>query len=315
MDRFRNKQTGESYYIEFDFSSVSSALIISSATVSAKIVSTGVDVTATITTFAKQLITSPVVYVWVTGGTDGVDYQITCKATASNGAVYELEGYMLVSDTPSTISRLRNKQTGESYHVEFDFSSISASLIISSAEVTVKKVSDGTDVTATLTTAAKQLVTSPVVYVWVTGGTDGEDYEITCKATASNTAVYKSHGLMLVTDIPETADAVGPSTAKTFLEQMVDDLAVFFDVTGGFAQNAVYTPAGGAAATIPVIFDRDEIPEMGMESARLYCEAKTTDVSAAKPGDTLVIDSVTYKILNPPRHSASGISEIDLTID
>ena len=102
MDRFRNKQTGESYYIEFDFSSVSSALIISSATVSAKIVSTGVDVTATITTFAKQLITSPVVYVWVTGGTDGVDYQITCKATASNGSIYELEGLMLVADVPLT---------------------------------------------------------------------------------------------------------------------------------------------------------------------------------------------------------------------
>jgi len=102
MDRFRNKQTGESYYIEFDFSSVSSALIISSASVSAKIVSTGVDVTATITTVAKQLITSPVVYVWVTGGTDGVDYQITCKATASNGSVYELEGLMLVADVPLT---------------------------------------------------------------------------------------------------------------------------------------------------------------------------------------------------------------------
>jgi len=102
MDRFRNKQTGESYYIEFDFTSVSSALIISSASVSAKIVSTGVDVTATITTVAKQLITSPVVYVWVTGGTDGVDYQITCKATASNGSVYELEGLMLVADVPLT---------------------------------------------------------------------------------------------------------------------------------------------------------------------------------------------------------------------
>jgi len=102
MDRFRNKQTGESYYIEFDFTSVSSTLVISSATVAAKIVSTGVDVTATLTTVAKQLITSPIVYVWVTAGTDGVDYQITCKATASNGSVYELEGLMLVADVPLT---------------------------------------------------------------------------------------------------------------------------------------------------------------------------------------------------------------------
>lgn len=102
MDRFRNKQTGESYFVEFDFASISSTLTIASAVVSAKKVSDGTDVTATLTTAAKQTITSPVVYVWVTGGTDGVDYQITCKATASDGSVYELEGLMLVADVPLT---------------------------------------------------------------------------------------------------------------------------------------------------------------------------------------------------------------------
>ncbi len=112
-----------------------------------------------------------------------------------------------------------------------------------------------------------------------------------------------------------SGSGTGTAAEKTFLDQTLDDLDIFFDVTGGFAQNAVYTPAGGSAAVIPVIFTRDEIPELGMESARLYCEAKTTDVAAAKPGETIVINGVTYKILNPPRHSANGTSEIDLSID
>ena len=102
MDRFRTKQTGESYYVKFDFSSIDSSLTVSSATVSAKKVSDGSDVTATITTVAKQLIETPIVKVWVTAGSDGVEYQITCKATASNGAIYELEGLMLVADVPLT---------------------------------------------------------------------------------------------------------------------------------------------------------------------------------------------------------------------
>ena len=112
-----------------------------------------------------------------------------------------------------------------------------------------------------------------------------------------------------------SGSGTGTATAKTFLDHTLDDLDIFFDTVNGFAVNAVYTPAGGSAAVIPVIFTRDEIPELGMESARLYCEAKTTDVAAAAPGDTLVIDGVAYKILNPLRHSANGTSEIDLSID
>jgi uncharacterized phiE125 gp8 family phage protein len=102
MDRFRTKQTGESYYIEFDFSTIASTLTISSAVVSAKVVSTGVDATATITTVASQSISGQSVFVWVKAGTDGTDYLITCKATASDGSVYELEGLMLVADVPLT---------------------------------------------------------------------------------------------------------------------------------------------------------------------------------------------------------------------
>lgn len=112
-----------------------------------------------------------------------------------------------------------------------------------------------------------------------------------------------------------SGSGTGTSTVKTFLEQTQDDLAIFFDVTRGFAQNAAYTPAGGSASVIPVIFTREELPELGMESAHIYCEAKTTDVIAAKPGEAITIGGVAYKILNPPRHSANGTSEIDLSVD
>lgn len=102
MDRFRTKQTGETYKIEFDFSTIATGLTISSAVVSAKVVSTGVDVTSTITTVASQTISGTSVYVLVKAGTDGTDYLITCKATASDGSIYELEGLMLVADVPLT---------------------------------------------------------------------------------------------------------------------------------------------------------------------------------------------------------------------
>lgn len=112
-----------------------------------------------------------------------------------------------------------------------------------------------------------------------------------------------------------SGSGTGAAAAKTFLDRTLDDLAVFFDVTGGFAQNAVYTPDGGTATTIPVIFDHLEAPELGMESAQISCQAKTTDVAAAKPAETITIGGVTYKILNPPRHNTGGITEIDLSID
>ena len=63
MDRFRTKQTGEAYFIEFDFSTIASTLTISSAVTTAKVVATGVDVTDTITTAASQSIVGQSVFV------------------------------------------------------------------------------------------------------------------------------------------------------------------------------------------------------------------------------------------------------------
>jgi uncharacterized phiE125 gp8 family phage protein len=100
MDRFRTKQVAEAYYIEWDFTDLCGTATISSATVSAKIISTGADATATITTVGSQTVSSHSAFTWVKAGADGVDYQLTCVATASDGSIYELEGLMLVSNIP-----------------------------------------------------------------------------------------------------------------------------------------------------------------------------------------------------------------------
>lgn len=103
MDRFSTKQPSEAYYVEFDFESAAgSTAALVSATVAARIFSTGVDATATITTAASQVIAGQSVFVWVKAGSDATDYQITCVATASDGSIYELEGMLLVAALPLT---------------------------------------------------------------------------------------------------------------------------------------------------------------------------------------------------------------------
>jgi uncharacterized phiE125 gp8 family phage protein len=62
------------------------------------------------------------------------------------------------------------------------------------------------DATATITTVGNQSITGSKVYVWVKAGTDGTDYRITCVATASDTSVYELEGLMLVANVPLTAE-------------------------------------------------------------------------------------------------------------
>jgi hypothetical protein len=110
MERFRTKKPAEAYFVEFDFADIA-PLTVSSAVVTAKIIATGVDVTATITTAVSQSIVGTTVYVWVKAGTDGIDYQLTCLATASNGGNHQKDGLMLVQEadasaTGTTLSAL-----------------------------------------------------------------------------------------------------------------------------------------------------------------------------------------------------------------
>lgn len=97
------KQSTEAYYISFVFDDVvGTGETIASATVVALDMADDSNVTATVTDVAKQSIAAAIVYVWVKAGTDAHTYRITCTATSSLGAVYELEAILPVRNIPAT---------------------------------------------------------------------------------------------------------------------------------------------------------------------------------------------------------------------
>ena len=102
MERFESLQPLEERQFEFDFTNKLGTATVASATTTGKIVSTGVDVSATLLTVGKQSLSGQSVYLWVVGLTDGTDYQITCKAVGSDGQKVELEGLVLCSSVPAT---------------------------------------------------------------------------------------------------------------------------------------------------------------------------------------------------------------------
>ena len=90
------------------------------------------------------------------------------------------------------------------------------------------------------------------------------------------------------------------------------DLSNLFD-TNDFATEATYTVQGGSASTINVVFDKEFLDvdangEVGLASTdpRAFC--LTSDVSSASNGDTIVIDSVTYKVRIVEPDGSSGIT-------
>jgi len=81
------------------------------------------------------------------------------------------------------------------------------------------------------------------------------------------------------------------------MDQPISD---FID-TDSFGQAATYTPSGGGPASITIIFDNEfflsTIAGSGYENTNPTALCKTTDVSTATNGATLVTDSVTYYVI------------------
>lgn len=116
------------------------------------------------------------------------------------------------------------------------------------------------------------------------------------------------------TEIIRLTVAAATTSVGTFAQQILDDLDVFIN-SDEFAVVATYTPTSGSATTFSVLFDRDALSDMGMIANRYTCEAKTSDVLSAVPGETMQIAGVTYKIKEPPHHTATGTSILELSID
>ena len=89
------------------------------------------------------------------------------------------------------------------------------------------------------------------------------------------------------------------------------DFSAFFD-TNEFAETASYTPFGGSASSISVIFDKPfqavslETGQVDLEDIKPTVYVKTTDVSSVAHGDQLVINSVTYQVIGIESQGQSG---------
>ena len=91
----------------------------------------------------------------------------------------------------------------------------------------------------------------------------------------------------------------------------------YFD--GTFDEEAVYTPAGGQAKSIQVIFDNGYSilpvigePGMGDSSPQVLC--KTADAGSASHGDTLLVGGTTYYV-QEVRPDGTGITTLILSRD
>lgn len=100
-----------------------------------------------------------------------------------------------------------------------------------------------------------------------------------------------------------------------FYDSDIDNL-LFTD----YAVDAVYTPQGGQAASIKVIFDNEyQAIEMlgagvGVESTSPAAICKTTNISSAKHGDTLAVGGKTYYI-SGVQPDGTGITRLLLSED
>ena len=83
-------------------------------------------------------------------------------------------------------------------------------------------------------------------------------------------------------------------------------------LTDDFGTAATYTPSGGSASTINVLFDNpfSSIPldtgEMDVESNTPTALAVSSDVASVAHGDAIVINSITYHIVGVQKDSGSG---------
>lgn len=91
-------------------------------------------------------------------------------------------------------------------------------------------------------------------------------------------------------------------------DDLITDLDTFFD-TDEFAVMA--TLAGGG--TIRVILTPAFMETLGVENMELEIEAKYSDVSALIHNSTLVINGVTYYVIQTPIDDGTGIAKLALS--
>lgn len=101
--------------------------------------------------------------------------------------------------------------------------------------------------------------------------------------------------------------------------ESASDLADFFN-TSDFGVEATYTPSGGSASTINVIFDKpfNSVPldtgEVDVESNTPTALCISSDISSVAHGDALVVSSTTYSVIGIQESAGSGFQNSTLLI-
>lgn len=85
------------------------------------------------------------------------------------------------------------------------------------------------------------------------------------------------------------------------------DIDIFFT---DFAVDAVWTPSGGTASTIKVIFDNDyKIIVDNVEGSGPAVTCKTASVPDIRHDDELTVNSTAYKVINI-QHDGNGVTTL-----
>ena len=101
--------------------------------------------------------------------------------------------------------------------------------------------------------------------------------------------------------------------------ESANDLSDFF-LTDDFGVSASYTPNGGSASTVNVLFDApfSSVPldtgERDVESNTPTALAISSDVASVAHGDAIVISGVTYSIVGVQKDSGSGYQGTTLLV-
>ena len=101
----------------------------------------------------------------------------------------------------------------------------------------------------------------------------------------------------------------------TLLNQILLDLDSTVFNQADTAREAIFTRGSAAPVTTNVVVFKNFQQTQGMENYQITALGKTAVFSAARAGDTLLINGITYKILGPAEHGGFGVTKLYLTED
>jgi hypothetical protein len=105
----------------------------------------------------------------------------------------------------------------------------------------------------------------------------------------------------------------------SFATQLASDLGNVFLNTGEFAVSGTWTPTGGSATAVSLIFDNpdlrfDPVSGVAFEGSEIKAHVKRSVFANAKKGEQIVIGSTTYYIREVKVGlDTGGITELGLS--